>query len=310
MELKLAQKIMKCLVLICLGMAVGSGLIATHQYYQQLNDRRYFASRDHRSPKQLGGLTNAQRHVLENLNYHPHESVIVYVNHGRSTLNPHAWQKNQVIYHSLDRLNRTSEGNVAFLEQRNHADTTLRTDQATQPSGWHDNYAGNLVYNRGHLIAYSLTADINSNTGQYTPTMVGDQNNPRNLFTETDFINQEVQTMYEAKVRHAIERGEHVIYAVTPIFRGNELVPRGINLQAISTNGRINFNVFLFNVEPGVVINYQNGSYSYQKQMVIPVPLGAESAADNDHSQNSAFQFIGSYSRPEADHPRQYIRKW
>ncbi|MFR0771830.1 MAG: DNA/RNA non-specific endonuclease [Limosilactobacillus pontis] len=55
---------------------------------------------------------------------------------------------------------------------------------------------------------------------------LGDQDNPRNLFTETDFTNEVLQTYYEAQVRHAIERGKHVIYQATPIFRGDEMMAR------------------------------------------------------------------------------------
>lgn len=304
------QRTIKSILLVGLGIALGYGLMFGHTYYQQVQMRNHFAQTDQRPAKVVGGLTSNQRAQLASLNYQPGQSVVSYVNHGRSTLNPKSWTTNRVIYNRLDRFGRTSFGNTAFLEQHNHADTTLRTDQSTQPAGWRDNYGGNLVYNRGHLIAYSLTAGINSDTGKYQPTRIGDQNNPQNLFTETDFINQEVQTIYEAKVRHAIEHGEHVIYQVTPVFRGNELVPRGINLQAISTNGQLDFNVFLANVEPGVQINYQNGSYIYNRQMTVPVPLDAVNAADNQQNNNAQFEFIGSYSRPVASHPRQYIRKW
>ena len=304
------QSAIKYFLLIGIGIVLGQGLMAGQKYYKQVQFKNHFIQNDHRSAKVIGGLTDDQREHLAQLNYQPGEAVLVYVNHGRSTLNPKSWQSNYVIFNHLDHLGRTSLGNTAFLEQHNHADTSLRTDQQSQPAGWHGNYDGNLVYNRGHLIAYSLTAGINPQTGRYQPSKIGDQDNPQNLFTETDFVNQEVQTIYEAKVRHAIERGEHVIYQATPIFRGNELVPRGINLQAISTNGRLNFNVFLFNVEPGVQINYANGTYTYNSQMTVPVPLDAVNAADNQKSSNAQFTFVGNYARPIASHPRQYIKKW
>ncbi|WP_251546354.1 DNA/RNA non-specific endonuclease [Limosilactobacillus caecicola] len=304
------QRIIKYLVLTIGGLVFGILLAAGYQAIHGLQWRAHFAQRDSRSAKVVGGLTRHQRSQLAALNYHPKQSVIVYVNHGRSTLNPKSWTYNHVVYNALDSLGRTSLGNTAFLEQHNHADTTLRTDQQVQPAGWHDNYGGNLVYNRGHLIAYSLTAGINSTTGKYQPTMTGDQNNPQNLFTETDFINQEIQTIYEAKVRHAIESGQHVIFQATPVFRGQELVPRGVNLQAISTNGQLNFNVYLFNVEPGIRIDYQTGSYTTDAQMKVPVPANAVEAADNQKNNNTQFRFMGKYTRPIADHPRQYVRKW
>ncbi|WP_295728159.1 DNA/RNA non-specific endonuclease [uncultured Limosilactobacillus sp.] len=308
--MQIVQRLIKYCCLLAIGAGIGVSGMSAYQYEHLLHQQRQFAEQDSRSSKIIGGLTKRQRTALAALNYQSDQSVIMYVNHGRSTLNPRSWTNNRVDYQPLDQLGRTSHGNTAFLEYHNHADTSLRSDQNTQPAGWHDNYGGNLVYNRGHLIAYSLTAGINSNTGKYQPTVIGDQNNPQNLFTETDFINQEVQTIYEAKVRHAIEHGQRVIYQVTPIFRHRELVPRGINLQALSTNGQLNFNVYIFNVEPGVKINYQDGSYVMDTGMKIPVPLNAVRAADNQHQTKSQFEFIGNYQRPIATHPRQYIRKW
>lgn len=308
--MRILQKSIKYCLLLIIGACLGEGGMVAYQYHHGLTERRQFVQQDSRSAKIVGGLTSRQREALAALNYQSGQSVITYVNRGRSTLNPRSWTTNRVDYQPLDRLGRTSQGNTAFLEQHNHADTSLRTDQNTQPAGWHDNYGGKLVYNRGHLIAYSLTAGISSDTGKYQPTTLGDQNNPRNLFTETDFINQEVQTIYETKVRHAIEHGQRVIFQVTPIFRNNELVPRGINLQALSTNGQLNFNVYVFNVEPGIRINYQDGTYVTDSAMSVPVPLAAVKAADNQHQTNSQFEFIGNYQRPVANQPRQYIRKW
>lgn len=166
-----------------------------------------------------------------------------------------------------------------------------------------------LIYNRGHLIAYSLTGGLNKLTGKYQASAVGDQDNPRNLFTETDFTNQMLQTIYETEVRHSIEHGKHVIYQVTPIFRGNENVARGINLQAISTDGTLNFNVYLFNVEPGIDIKYQNGATTLNNQQRIPVPVDASQDGINQSNDfDGPIKSVGYYSRPVATKPRQYYR--
>lgn len=304
------RKFFKQLILIIFGLAVGSGLLVANYFYQQQQTATAFIKREHRPASQIGGLTDDQRNQLASHTYQAGEGVVMYVNNGRSTLNPKSWKKNQVIYGQLDAQGRTAAGNTAFLQHRNHADTNLRSDQTVQPAGWHHNSDGQLVYNRGHLIAYSLTAGINPQTGQYSAGVVGDQDNPRNLFTETDFVNQEIQTVYEAKVRHAIEHNEKVIYQATPIFRGSELVPRGINLQAISTDGRLNFNVYLQNVEPGVVINYRDGSYYLDSTMAIPVPPDAEPAEDSKANHQGQFRFYGHYPRPVANAPRHYVRAW
>ncbi|MCT7718138.1 MAG: DNA/RNA non-specific endonuclease, partial [Lactobacillus iners] len=89
-------------------------------------------------------------------------------------------------------------------------------------------------------------------SGRYNPNnQSGDQNNIKNLFTQTAFSNQKIQTIFESKVRKALRMGQKVIFQATPIFRGNELMARGINLQAISVNGWLDFNVYIFNVQPG-----------------------------------------------------------
>ncbi|KRN59083.1 DNA/RNA non-specific endonuclease [Limosilactobacillus secaliphilus] len=304
------RKFFKQLLLLVVGMTIGVGLLVADHYYNQEQEANQLIKKESRPDSQVGGLTAQQKLQLANHTYQPGEGVIIYVNNGRSSLNPKSWRKNQVLYGPLDAQGRTSAGNTAFLERRNHADTNLRTDQSVQPAGWHHNSDGQLVYNRGHLIAYSLTAGINPQTGQYSAGVVGDQDNPRNLFTETDFVNQEIQTIYETKVRHAIEHGQKVIYQATPIFRGNELVPRGINLQAISTDGRLNFNVYLQNVEPGVVINYRDGSYYFDSTMAVPVPPNAEPAEDSKANNEGQFHFYGHYPRPIARAPRHYYRAW
>jgi len=83
--------------------------------------------------------------------------------------------------------------------------------------------------------------------------------NPKNLATQTAYSNQKTMQIYEDQVRTAMEQGKKVIYRVTTVFRGNELMPRGYWSQAISTDGSVNFNVYIWNVEPGVSFDYATG---------------------------------------------------
>lgn len=206
----------------------------------------------------IGGLTKKQYTYLANLDFKSGSKPFAYVNNNQSTLNINSWKRNEVLYHNLDSLNRTSMPNIGFLEKRNVANDSLRVRQYIQPTGWHWNHVRNQIYNRGHMIAYSVSKGIGQ-SGKYNPSeRSGDQNNPKNLFTQTAFSNQDVQTIWESKVRKALRNNQKVIYEATPIFRGNELMARGINLQAISTGG-LNFNVYLFNIQPGYTFNYQNG---------------------------------------------------
>lgn len=233
-----------------------------------------------------GGITNEQKKILATRDYQSGKSAIIQVNNGKSTLNPQSWKINKVIYSDLDQLNRTSSPNTGFLEKRNLSNSALRVRQTVAPTGWHYNHGENQIYNRGHMIAYSVSAGI-SQDGRYDPNSTsGDQNNPKNLFTQSAFSNQKLQTIYEDKVRNAIEQNKKVIYQVTPIFRGNELMARGVNLQAISTDGSLNFNVYIFNVQPSIIFNYANGSNHKDSNMKVPTPLNAPTFNNNSRSSN------------------------
>ncbi|MCW1783778.1 DNA/RNA non-specific endonuclease, partial [Streptococcus agalactiae] len=94
--------------------------------------------------------------------------------------------------------------------------------------------------------------------------------NPKNLATQTAFSNQNVQTNYEKKVRDAQKTtGNKVIYQIVTVFRGNELMPRGYWLQAIDSNGILNFNVYVYNVQPKVVFNYEDGTSTIDRSLTI-----------------------------------------
>ena len=217
-----------------------------------------------------GGLSSTDYQKLANLDFKSGDKAYVYVNNNKSTLIKNAWKVNKVIYSNLDNLNRTSHSNTAFLEPRNVANDSLRVRQFINPTAWHSNSEnGTQIYNRGHLIAYSVSAGIDQG-GIYNPNnQSGDQNNPKNLFTQTAFSNQKIQTIFEGKVRNALKQGNKVIFQATAIFRGNELMARGINLQAISLNNNLDFNVYIYNVQPDYVFDYNNGRAKIDRNMVV-----------------------------------------
>ena len=123
---------------------------------------------------------------------------------------------------------------------------------SVKPSGWHiskyDFVDGKYLYNRSHLIGYQLTAE---------------NANERNLITGTRYLNVEGMLPFENDVADYIEiTNNHVYYKVTPIFEGNNLVANGVQMQAYSVedNGQgISFNVYCYNVQPGVAIDYATG---------------------------------------------------
>lgn len=124
---------------------------------------------------------------------------------------------------------------------------------SVKPTGWHTvKYAGidgNYLYNRCHLIGWQLT---------------GENANEKNLITGTRYMNVEGMLPFENMVADYIkETGNHVLYRVTPIFQGNNLLASGVQIEAYSVedNGDgICFNVYCYNVQPGVKINYADGS--------------------------------------------------
>lgn len=126
---------------------------------------------------------------------------------------------------------------------------------AVKPTGWHtvkyDFVDGKYLYNRCHLIGYQLT---------------GENANEKNLITGTRYLNIEGMLPFENMVADYIkETNHHVAYRVTPIFEGNNLVCSGVQIEAYSVedNGEgICFNVYCYNVQPGITIDYATGNSS------------------------------------------------
>lgn len=121
-----------------------------------------------------------------------------------------------------------------------------------KPTGWHtvkyDFVDGKYLYNRCHLIGFQLT---------------GENANKRNLITGTRYLNVEGMLPFENMVADYVKETEnHVMYRVTPIFVGDELLARGVHIEAESVEDGgdgIMFNVFCYNVQPGVVLDYATG---------------------------------------------------
>ena len=121
-----------------------------------------------------------------------------------------------------------------------------------KPSGWHtakyDCVEGKYLYNRCHLIGYQLS---------------GENANKQNLITGTRYLNVTGMLPFENMVDDYVEdTGNHVLYRVTPVFQGEELVARGVQMEAFSVEDEgegICFNIYAYNVQPGVVIDYATG---------------------------------------------------
>ncbi len=123
---------------------------------------------------------------------------------------------------------------------------------SVKPTGWqtakYDNVDGKYLYNRCHLIGYQLTAE---------------NANERNLITGTRYMNVEGMLPFENLVADYVKETEqHVLYRVTPIFNGDNLVADGVQMEAWSVEDQgegVCFNVFVYNVQPGIEIDYATG---------------------------------------------------
>lgn len=154
-------------------------------------------------------------------------------------------------YSDLDSLGRCG---IAFA---NVSKDTMPTEEResignVKPSGWHtvkyDIVSGKYLYNRCHLIGYQLT---------------GENDNEKNLITCTRYMNATTMLQFENEVANYIdETNNHVLYRVTPYFENDNLVAKGVQIEAYSVedNGEgIKFNVFVYNIQPGIIIDYANG---------------------------------------------------
>ena len=121
-----------------------------------------------------------------------------------------------------------------------------------KPSGWHtvkyDFIDGKYLYNRCHLIGYQLT---------------GENANEKNLITGTRYMNVDGMLSFENMVAdYVTETENHVMYRVTPVYQDNSLVASGVQMEGYSVEDKgkgVSFNVYCYNVQPGVKIDYRTG---------------------------------------------------
>ncbi len=173
-------------------------------------------------------------------------------------------------YSSLDNLGRC--GVVYACVGRDIMPTEERGSIGmVKPTGWHtvkyDCVDGKYLYNRCHLIGFQLT---------------GENANEKNLITGTRYMNVTGMLPFENMVADYVkETGNHVMYRVTPLYKGNNLLANGVHIEAYSVedNGDgICFNVFVYNVQPQITIDYATGESSYNGAVVEP---------DNDENHNA-----------------------
>lgn len=154
-------------------------------------------------------------------------------------------------YSRLDYLGRCGSA-IACVGQEIMPTEDRGSIGQVKPSGWqiskYDFVDGKYLYNRCHLIGYQLT---------------GENANEKNLITGTRYFNTEGMLPFENEVAEYVrETGNHVLYRVTPVFEGENLVASGVIIEAKSVEDGgegVCFNVYVYNVQPGVEIDYLTG---------------------------------------------------
>ncbi|WP_407886212.1 DNA/RNA non-specific endonuclease [Levilactobacillus sp. N40-8-2] len=184
----------------------------------------------------LGNLTyNGQQEITVNQNKPGFSRTELSTKNG-------AW----ATYHNLDGLNRVT-GAQALLNQ-SLMPSAKREALTVDPTGWHNKRTSHgWLYNRSHLIGYQFT---------------GQNNNPKNLMTGTRTLNSPCMLHNEMDVATYLKesKSHYVRYAVTPVFKDNELVARGVQMRAQSIGSNaVHFNVYIFNIESGHHIDYATG---------------------------------------------------
>lgn len=154
-------------------------------------------------------------------------------------------------YSSLDSLGRCG---TAFANVGQELMPRGERENISQihPTGWqhveYDFVDGESLYNRCHLIAHQLT---------------GENANERNLITGTRYMNTEGMLPFEEMVGDYVrEEDGHVLYRVTPVFEGSDMVARGVEMEGYSVEDQgesVSFHIFAYNVQPGVEIDYATG---------------------------------------------------
>lgn len=172
-----------------------------------------------------------------------------------------------------------------------------------KPSGWHtvkypDIIKDRYLYNRCHLIGYQLA---------------GENANVKNLITGTRYLNVEGMLPFENEVADYVKgTGNHVLYRVTPVFDGDNLVASGVQMEAESVEDDgdgVKFNVYYYNVQPGIWIDYETGDSWVDAENAVAGNIDAitdSGTETTDGMQAELAEFVintntGKFHKPECN---------
>ena len=198
------------------------------------------------------------------------------------------------IFTELDSLGRCGEASAVV-----GPDTMPTGERGSigmiKPSGWRiakydfiDN--GGFLFNRCHLIGWQLT---------------GENDEVRNLVTGTRYLNTQGMLPFENRVAEYVRStGNHVLYRATPVFRGKELVCRGVLLEAYSVEDKadgVSFSVYCYNVQPGVKIDYKTGKSKLDEKTLPGENSASDGASDSIDKKGDESDKSGAKDSAESE---------
>lgn len=213
-------------------------------------------------------------------------------------------------YSELDSLGRTGVALASVgKDTMPNPDEERGSISSIKPTGWvqakYSGISGGYLYNRCHLIGWQLSAE---------------NANKKNLLTGTRYFNTSGMLPFENMVADYIkETGNHVAYRITPIYDGNNLLASGVQMEAYSVEDGgegICFNVYCYNVQPGITINYATGASSGSsadtpKEETTPVPQPTPEPEQTQPDTSSQTVYIATKSGEKYHSTRdcRYLKK-
>lgn len=236
------KKKQSVVVLVLLLLLSGAGYTVSSHYEELIGYAEEWTEKDTKK-------TNTSYSLEEIPPYQGETYVVLDENIPRFTVEEEQFTGEE--YHELDDLGRCGPA-MALVGIETMPTEERGSIGMIKPSGWHtvkyEIVSGKYLYNRCHLIGYQLT---------------GENANEKNLITCTRSMNTTGMLEWENQVADYVKETEnHVLYRVTPIFEGDNLLATGVEIEAksIEDDGKgVQFHVFVYNVQEGIEIDYQTG---------------------------------------------------
>lgn len=221
-------------------------------------------------------------------------------------------EKDSATFESYSELDYEGRCGTAFALVGEETMPTEKRESISEvkPTGWqsvrYDFVEGESLYNRCHLLGFQLT---------------GENANEENLITGTRYLNTEGMLPFEDEIDSYVdETNNHVLYRVTPLFYEDDLVARGVHMEAYSVEDEgagISFNVYCYNVQPGVGIDYETGNnwedpstahFDNKPSQYNSINKGQNKGQNQDQSQNqSPNQPQGHHQSNSANQTQDYV---